>query len=172
MKINNTPGIYKIVNSKNGKFYIGSSVNIRKRKHVHFSALKKGNHHSQYLQNAWNKYGESAFTFEVLELCEKEALLTREQYYMDEYKPQYNIAPIAGNCLGIKRSKTVVERMSEHQLQKTNKRVGQYDLSNNLIREFRSAIDAAKFLGKDRTCICKCCNGIHKTVYGYIWKYV
>jgi len=34
---------------------------------MHFSSLRSGKHENIHLQNAWNKYGEDAFFFEVLE---------------------------------------------------------------------------------------------------------
>ena len=60
-------GVYKILNTVDNKFYIGSSINIQKRFKGHTSALNKGIHNNQYLQRAWNKYGESSFAFIVLE---------------------------------------------------------------------------------------------------------
>lgn len=63
-------GIYKIINSKNDHFYIGSSVNLTRRKTRHFSELRNNRHNNKHLQAAWNKYGESAFTFTVVELVE------------------------------------------------------------------------------------------------------
>jgi len=50
-------GIYQIKNTLNGKFYVGSAVNIKQRWSTHISSLNKNNHHSGHLQNAWNKYG-------------------------------------------------------------------------------------------------------------------
>ena len=46
-------------------------------------------------------------------------LLNREQYWLDEYncvKTGYNICPVAGSCLGIKRSAEVKKRMSQSKL--------------------------------------------------------
>jgi group I intron endonuclease len=64
-------GIYKITNSKNDHFYIGSSVNLTRRKARHFSELRNNRHNNKHLQAAWKKYGESAFTFAVVEFVEK-----------------------------------------------------------------------------------------------------
>ena len=63
-------GIYKITNSKNDHFYIGSSVNLTRRKSRHFSELRNNRHNNKHLQAAWKKYGESAFTFTVVEFVE------------------------------------------------------------------------------------------------------
>jgi hypothetical protein len=42
-------------------------VNKDSRWAYHRSALRHDHHHCEYLQNAWNKYGEKAFKFVILE---------------------------------------------------------------------------------------------------------
>ena len=76
-------GIYKIKNIVNNKVYIGSAVNLYIRWHNHKSQLNKKKHHSIKLQRAWNKHNELSFVFEIIEECEKEKLIEREQYYID-----------------------------------------------------------------------------------------
>lgn len=87
-------GIYKITNKTNGKFYIGSSKNISKRFREHKLDLKKNKHKNKKLQNAFNKYGEENFIFEILEECNLENLLVLENKYYQELKPFYNLCPI------------------------------------------------------------------------------
>ena len=79
------PGIYKILNTVNNKVYIGSSMSIFDRWKEHIRSLRKGNHHSRHLQNAWNLYGEKSFLFCIIENCDKDELLDREQFYIDAY---------------------------------------------------------------------------------------
>ncbi len=83
-------GIYRILNAKNGKFYIGSSTNCRRRFNQHKSALRKGKHDNIYLQRAWAKYSEESFIFEILELTED--LQNREDFYLKSLKPPYNLS--------------------------------------------------------------------------------
>ena len=95
-------GIYKITNTANGKFYIGSSVNIERRWNEHKRELKNNRHHSILLQRAFLKYGEDSFSFEIIENTDEKNLLKREQYYLDKLKPYeknigYNISPKAQN---------------------------------------------------------------------------
>jgi group I intron endonuclease len=85
-------GVYKIVNTINGNCYIGSAVNIRNRWIEHKGDLRHCQHHSPHLQNAWNKYGESCFTFSILEYCDKSLLIQCEQFYIDLLHPEYNIS--------------------------------------------------------------------------------
>lgn len=105
-RISDASGIYGIRNLVNNKIYIGSAINFRKRKNSHFSALKKNRHHNNHLQRAYNKYGNSNFLFFVIEFCDKDVLITREQFYLDQNKSAqreygYNIREIAsdyGTC--------------------------------------------------------------------------
>ena len=104
MEITKQSGIYAIINTQNGKMYIGSAVNFGTRWRRHRYELVRGIHHSVVLQRAWDKYGESALRFEALLLCAREHLLFYEQRCLDGFNPAYNIAPTAGSSLGIVRS--------------------------------------------------------------------
>lgn len=114
-------GIYRITNTVNNKFYIGSSKDIKNRWRKHRYDLKHNCHPNQHLQNAWNKYGESVFAFDVIEVCElkKEVILEREQYYIDTLNPQYNIVPLAGTNLGLKHSEETKIKISINNKAKT-----------------------------------------------------
>ena len=97
-------GIYQIRNLVDNKIYIGSTKNFKKREKSHFSRLKNKTHHSLYLQNAYNKYGQENFIFEILLIVKnQEELLRIEQTYLDEIKPfspnGYNISKSATNCV-------------------------------------------------------------------------
>ena len=100
--------IYKIVNTTNGKIYVGSAVNFRKRKNLHLKNLRDGNHGNRHLQLAFNKYNLDSFVFEILELCCRENLLEREQYWIDTLKPDYNI------CKSVEKSRLGIKSSPEH----------------------------------------------------------
>jgi hypothetical protein len=57
------------------------------------------------------KYGFSGFSLEILEYCDKEVLLEREQYYLDNLRPEYNIVKTAGSTLGYKHTEESLEKM-------------------------------------------------------------
>ena len=97
-------GIYEIINLINGKRYIGSAVDLKKRKREHFRGLHQGDHYNRHLQRAWNKYGSDTFIFEPLMYCLPEYLIFCEQYYLDEWKPEYNECRVAGSPLGYKHT--------------------------------------------------------------------
>ena len=79
-------GIYKITCVENNRFYIGSAKNLEKRWLRHLNDLIKNKHINIHIQRAYNKYGEKYFIFEIVELCNYEDLLIREQFYLDELK--------------------------------------------------------------------------------------
>jgi len=116
----------------NGHRYIGSAVDFRKRKNSHLSQLVSGKHHSRYLQNAFNKYGKSVFVFSVLEYCDKPFLVDREQNYLDIYRPEYNVAKIAGSALGVRHTP------------ETRAKVSAAKMGHTFTAEARAKISAAR----------------------------
>lgn len=107
-------GIYAIVNRLNGNRYIGSTSDITQRWRQHRHRLNKNHHHSKHLQSAWNKYGESAFDFLILELVEnKNDLAKIEQSYLDTDFPEYNHNRTANSVLGYRFSDELKKKMSE-----------------------------------------------------------
>ena len=80
-----TCGIYGILNTVNGKIYVGQSIKIEKRWKQHIRELRKNTHINKYLQNSFNKHGEEAFKFIILEECARENLNEREVYWVSYY---------------------------------------------------------------------------------------
>ena len=111
-------GVYIIVNTVNKRVYVGSSVNIHARWRGHKKALKQGKSPCVKLQRAWNKYGEHAFSFQVLEPVKpkKELLIEAEQRWIDLYDASsngYNTLGKAYSHLGAKRSDESRARLSK-----------------------------------------------------------
>jgi group I intron endonuclease len=109
-------GIYRWINKVNGKTYIGSSVNIsiRFRGYYNFSFLSLALAKSKSLiYSAILKYGYSNFQLEILEFCSIENAISKEQYYIDLFKPEYNILTTAGSRLGRLHSKESKLKMSK-----------------------------------------------------------
>lgn len=98
-------GIYIILNIISLKTYIGSAVNLRRRETQHWWDLKNNRHSNQYLQRAYNKYGQDSFRFSILEYCRPEECVNIEQQYLDFYQTYrringYNICKKADSVLG------------------------------------------------------------------------
>lgn len=63
--------VYTITNVANDGVYVGITTQPpMKRWRHHVNALRRGAHTNPYLQNAWHKYGEEAFSFAVEISCE------------------------------------------------------------------------------------------------------
>lgn len=58
------------------------------------------------------KHGYSNFTLEILEYCGPSEAISREQYYLSLFKPEYNILLIAGFRLGSKHSEEAKAKIS------------------------------------------------------------
>lgn len=179
-------GVYKIENQITKDIYIGSSVHLANRKSRHFKDLEKNIHHSIILQRAVNKYGIENFIFIVLENCEKEALLIREQYYLDTLLPLYNILTQAGNSLGHIVTKKTREKHKKYALENNvrppestwkEKQQKVYMLDKNslkVLNEFESLSSACRFIGKKETFVStlsSCCNNKRFSAFGYRWVF-
>ena len=91
-------GIYAIISPSN-RVYIGSAYDLHKRKRRHFYELKRGTHSNPALKAAWAKYGDE-LRFTVIEYCEVDKLIEREQWRIDNHAlfwgRMYNASSIAG----------------------------------------------------------------------------
>jgi group I intron endonuclease len=164
-------GIYAIVNIKNGKFYIGSSVHIRSRWSTHKKELTGKKHHCKHLQNAWNKYGADSFAFIILEQFEDTAtvqdLETTEKKYLDKYFDGGAI------CYNASRETDRVD-VTDFKI-----RVRQIDMATKqVIKVHESLSDAAKELNlttHDGVLaigrITKVCKKLSEHCAGFLWEY-
>jgi hypothetical protein len=152
-------GIYSITNKLNGHRYVGSSINISRRKTEHFNLLRKGVHHSQYLQNAWNKYGESMFIFSSLEFVEDiSILIEREQWWIDNTPCEYNASTIAGNSgIGAENSNSVC--------------CFQYSLEGVFLKKWQCVMDIERQIGLANSLIVRCLKGKTRTAHKFQWFY-
>ena len=106
-------GVYRWVHKESGKSYIGSSVNLKMRFKQYFNY-----NHISYpkrvmtIYRALLKYGYAGFSLEILEYCQPDILLTREQFYFDALNPEYNILKVAGSPLGYRHSEAAKKLIS------------------------------------------------------------
>jgi group I intron endonuclease len=107
MELRGKQGIYKILNLATDHFYVGSAVDLQRRKTRHFSELRNKKHNNPRLQAAWNKYGEANFVFSVLEyVVDRANLYSAEDRWLRGHANTsycYNmgmaaIAPMLGMC--------------------------------------------------------------------------
>jgi group I intron endonuclease len=86
---------------------------------VHQSNLRNNKHKNQYLQNAWNKYGETAFVFGIIEYFNQDVLIEKEQYYIDITPKKYNLRLTAASNLGLSMSVETKEKIRNKALGRT-----------------------------------------------------
>ena len=86
-------GIYGFLNVETGKWYVGQTKMLNRRRQLHIASLKKGTHHNQYLQRSFARYGEGAFIFIVLECVPFDQLDSCERKWITHYD---SINPIHG----------------------------------------------------------------------------
>lgn len=130
-KLKGKIGVYRITNLINGKIYIGSTTNLKRRERTHNNALKSGKHKSTHLRGSSLIYGHENFKFEILEVIEdnfnddfklKIFIEQREQHYLDTllfancndnrfYELGYNKRRRAELNTGIKYDKSIHKNM-------------------------------------------------------------
>jgi group I intron endonuclease len=109
----NCGGIYRIRNTVNDKYYIGSTVCFYNRLKYHRWALNNNKHKNRNIQNDYNKFGNDVFTFEILEIVkDKDELLNSEQKYLDvlDNSYSYNLHVTAGSSKDYVVPKEFVEK--------------------------------------------------------------
>lgn len=91
-------GIYKITNIINGCVYIGKTMRkFLQRYWEHNRSLIENCHFNIHLQNAWNKYGEDAFEFSIVETVDND-----DRDKINELEMCYiKIARSNGDCYNI-----------------------------------------------------------------------
>lgn len=206
--LKNKSGVYQLVNLINGKSYVGSSVNlyIRLKQYSNPNFLAKTIKNSNSaISLAILKYGFTNFGFRVLELTpldslnsktdKRNLLISKEQYYMDLIKPEYNILPKAGSPLGTINTEETKKNKSLAQLNRdTNRRgktltpeflatyvekhgmaksINMLNEQNEIIGSFPSIQIAAEITGISRIRISRCLRGIRKQIEekGKIYKF-
>lgn len=129
--------VYVIRCVTTGKVYVGSTCNFERRRREHYSRLRRGCSDTATLQNAWNKYGEDAFVFELMETLPAATdgeLCAREGYWIAKFEetvgvfninkspeappfrgkkmPEGTGAKIAAKLRGRKTSREIVEKVA------------------------------------------------------------
>jgi group I intron endonuclease len=84
--------IYAILHIASGRRYVGSTLNVKSRWAQHKSALRANRHHCEMLQEAWNQFGDEAFTLVILNKSPSAADVTRfsEELSYINAAPCYN----------------------------------------------------------------------------------
>ena len=205
--------VYKLTNTITGKFYIGSTHNLKARMKYHrYSHDRNPN---KELGTDIEKYGWHCFQVEVLEECTRDNVRDRERFYIEslhavetgynitratkyeDWMRDYNKKMWKDSEYRERKSKQSSEvqrrRLSnpEYLAEKSKqlraytdsikRSVGMYSKTGELLHTFNGVREAERWLisvgitqsHNASSSISNCCNGgRHKTVYGYVWKYL
>jgi len=113
--------IYQITNMLTGDFYIGSAQSFARREWQHRYALKRGDHKNPHMQASWNKCGEEAFVFEVLEeVPDGTDALVAENRYLHVHVGQANCFNVNRDALLSRLGQTMSDE-SKAKLSKSRK---------------------------------------------------
>jgi LAGLIDADG endonuclease/GIY-YIG catalytic domain len=105
----NKSGVYLWTHLESNNKYIGSSVNLSRRFTYYYSKVNISRFKKSRIHNALLHYGYSSFSLTILEFIDitnlskeeaKKIIIEREQYYIDNILPEYNILKTAGSLLG------------------------------------------------------------------------
>jgi len=109
-----------------------------------------------WIVRALLKYGYSNFKLEILEYCDLDNLINREQHYLDQLQPEYNILKKACSSLGFKHSEESLSKIRAHlsklNFEKGNK-VEVTDIEKNTVIVYDSTRQAAEALNCHHTTI-------------------
>lgn len=103
-------------NKLNGKKYVGSSVDLRRRLLEYYKINRLLNEKSMPINVALLKYGYQNFTLTILEICDRDSLMFREKHFFEVHSPEYNILKTPGSPSrgsGWKHSEAAIENMRE-----------------------------------------------------------
>jgi group I intron endonuclease len=155
--ITKSSGIYQIKSIRTGELYIGSAVCLSRRRNEHFSSFQLKKHSNKRLEGHSNKYGKEDLIFSIIEVCPKDTLIKREQYWIDKIGPEFNLNPIAGSQLGFKRSektkrldrKRAKQRMKDPKLRQRLREAALKQFENPEQRKNLSDSAKSRSFGKD-----------------------
>jgi group I intron endonuclease len=89
-------GIFLVKNTVNGKFLLGSSLNLEGPLNSHKFMLTIAKHRNEALQKDWNEFGGDKFVFEILEIVKvkddpdfnlADELTLLEQIWIEKLQP-------------------------------------------------------------------------------------
>lgn len=141
--------IYKISNKINSRIYIGSAIDFVNRKSKHLRQLNSNKHCNIKLQRFYNKYGNESLVFSIVEYCEKENLLEREQFYINNLNcvtNGFNILSTAGSWLNHSHTEK-----SKKKLSATKKGIQTKGMLGKVHSEKTKELIAKKALGRKQS---------------------
>lgn len=168
-------GIYAIVNIITNDIYIGSSLNLGSRKDKHFTHLKHNKHSNYKLQSAANEYGIGNFKFKIIEYTSIN-LKQKEQYYVNQLNPAYNITIEVIRNTPSEESKHKMSitrlRMFRNGLKPNgSKKIVGINIETGEIVEYNSIRECYQAHQMARSALQRTLKGKYKQMKGFKWYY-
>jgi group I intron endonuclease len=193
--------IYKLIDPiTNNVRYVGKTNNLVRRFSAHLKRSKTNKYHSaRWINSLLNK--DLKPILEIIEVCDETNWEEREIFWIDYYRERYDLTNIldgGGNSatygrLGkpwsdeqrINNRKArlgvPVNHTEEGKKNRANgirkyhnenkKKVFQYSLDGEYIKEWGSAVEAGEELNIIHSNITKTCKGLRKQAGGFIWSF-
>ena len=115
-------GIYRIVNTQNGKSYIGRTTNFERRFKEHADSLRRNGHKNKRLQDDYNISTQDLFQYEILkQLDSMNESRKEEHYYIKKFEPSgiYNIGtPLMEYNVVLDREETIFDTIPKEMISK------------------------------------------------------
>jgi hypothetical protein len=151
--------------------YVGKtikSLNYRLSDHI-YSPKRESNYRTNWITSLLKK-GKKPL-IEIIEECKWKDSQELEMYWISQFKTWgfklVNLTIGGEGNLGRTLSKETKLQISIS----NSKKVYQYDLDGNFIKEWESCTIAGKYLKKNNSKICACARGDRNAAYGYMWTY-
>lgn len=139
-------GVYIIINNITEKIYIGSSIDLGRRLSVYFTNSFSVRNKTMVISRALAKHGHLNFSVGILEYCQPDVRIERENYYFGLLKPEYNVLKVAGSP-PIIQVHTTSTRLKMSLSSGLAIAVKFKDIQENITLEFSSLKEAANELG-------------------------
>lgn len=167
-------GVYRWTHKKSGKSYIGSAIDLTNRFKNYFNVSyleRETEKNSSIIYRALLKHGYVSFKLDILEYCSFPVLIEKEQYYLNLFKPEYNILNFAASVSGLKHTEATVELIRGSKLGRLRTSEAKLKISlgsaqaqpvivkenqTGITTEFTSVRKAAVYVGLHHSYIAKC----------------
>lgn len=108
-------GIYLRTNTQTNDTYVGRSIDLARRFNYYFNLKILKEAGFSLICRALLKYGYDNFKLEIIEYCTLDVIADREQYWISELNPSYNLVKVVEGNFVYSHTAESRQKMSEFQ---------------------------------------------------------